>query len=151
MPAIKMSEHQVEVSVNRRLLGLFDEASLAGPNPDLPLHVGDWVSTSQGKVLMEADENVITATLRIEVWDRPLADTDDDWPRTKTLLMVLMSGKLAIDEIEYGTRPLGFRLPTPGHWEVRLAWRTENTEHASVLVQFWPPPENSRARAAEKS
>jgi hypothetical protein len=53
--------------------------------------------------------------------------------------MVLMSGKLAVDEIEHGTRPLGFRLPTPGQWEVRLSWRIITVEHASVLARFWPP------------
>jgi hypothetical protein len=84
LPAIKLSEHHVEVSVNRRLLGLFDEASLFGVNPDLPPHVGDWVSTSESKVLMEADEPVITATLHVEVWDQPLPP-DDRWPRTKTV------------------------------------------------------------------
>jgi hypothetical protein len=138
VPAVKLSEHEAEVAVNRRLLGLFDEAALANANPDLPLHVHDWVSVSEGKVLMEADENVITATLRVEVWDRPLP-LADNWPRTRTVPMVLMSGRLAVDEIEFGTRPLGFRLPTPGQWEVRLHWRTDNVEHASVLVQFWPP------------
>lgn len=138
MPATKLSEHQADVSVVRRLLGIFDEASSAGPNPDLPIHVGDWVSTSEGKILMEADEPVITAALRIEVWDRP-APTDETWPRTKTLTMALTSGKLAVDENEYGTRPLNFQLPTPGDWVARLSWRTENTERASVLVQFWPP------------
>lgn len=139
MPATKLSEHEAEVAVNRRLLGLLDEAALSGANPDLPGQVGDWVSTSEGKVLMESDEDVVTATLRVEVWDQPVP-SDPGWARTKTVPMALMSGKLAVDEIEFGVRPLGLRLPTPGQWEARLSWRTESPEHASVLVQFWPPP-----------
>jgi len=91
---------------------------------------------------MESDEAVITATLSVEVWDRPLPP-DEKWHRTKTVPMVLISGKLAVDEIEHGVRPLGFRLPTPGLREIRLSWRTENLDHASVLVQFWPPARES--------
>ncbi|SES28296.1 hypothetical protein SAMN05216188_13042 [Lentzea xinjiangensis] len=133
----KLSDHQAEVAVNRRLLGLFDDASLAEPNPVLPLRVGDWVSTSRGKVLMEADVDVITATLHVEVWDAPLPD-DDTWPRTKTVPMVLESGNLSVDEIEHGTRSLGIRVPAPGLWQARLSWRTEDSRHATVRVQFWP-------------
>lgn len=142
MSPTKLSEHQAEVAVNRRLLGLFDDASLAEPNPALPLRVGDWVSTSRGKLLMEADEDVITATLKVEVWDGPLPD-DDSWPRTKTVPMMLESGNLSVDEIEHGTRPLGFRIPAPGLWQARLSWRTDTPRHAAVRVQFWPSAKNA--------
>jgi len=143
--ATRLSAHEADVSVVRRLLGLFDQAALANANPELPLHVGDWVSTSEGKVLMEADENVITATLRLEVWDRSIP-ADSGWPRTKTVLMELPSGNLAVDENEYGTRPLDFQLPRPGRWEARLSWRTENVQHASILVQFWPAAGSEQGR-----
>ncbi|PRX51363.1 hypothetical protein B0I33_101517 [Prauserella shujinwangii] len=139
MPPTKLNEQQAEVAVNRRLLGLFGTAALTEPNPDPPRHAGHRVSTSHGKVLPEADEDAITATLRLEAWHQP-APSDETWPRTTTVPIELTSGKLNVDEIEQGTRPLDFRLPTSGRWEARLSWPTGNLERATVLVQFRSPP-----------
>ena len=66
------------------------------------------------------------------------------WDRSDEIVMDLPTGVLGIDQITAGAHAEVFRLPAPGRWRIRVAWRDgvptddNSLPDASVLLQFWP-------------
>jgi len=134
----------LRVTVMYRLLGLNDQASAGQATPPTPHQVGHWLSMSHGHLLIEAPDPEPAARLRLEVWDGPARFDEDEWPLVDVVVVDFPSGELITEEITVGSQP-AIQLPSPGRWQVRVAWRSaEFADDGSLrqphraLMQFWP-------------
>jgi hypothetical protein len=137
-------EKELHVIVDYRLVGLVDEACTGVEKPSAPHKLDHWLSTTTGNLYLESSDAVLGARMRLQTWDGP-ADFDvAGWDRSDEIVMDLPTGVLGIDQITAGAHAEVFRLPAPGRWRIRVAWRDgvptdENSlPDASVLLQFWP-------------
>jgi hypothetical protein len=138
-----VDQKDLYVIVDYHLVGLLDEASSDGPKPPAPHTLGHWLSTTPGNVYLETDDTVLGADMRLQTWDGAADFDAADWQLNDLIVMELPTGVLSIDQITAGAQAAVYRLPAPGRWNARLAWRTnpapddQSLPRASVLVQFW--------------
>jgi len=141
--AQRTENRSVPAIVDYHLVGIADQAYAGPDKPVTPHQVGGWFSTSDGNVYLESDADIRRAVLHFETWDGPAEFDPGAWDRSGELDMDWQSGELGLDQITAGATPDVYRLPSPGRWHLRLAWRDEprpsadELPWASVLVQFW--------------
>ncbi|SDP96344.1 hypothetical protein SAMN04487905_12012 [Actinopolyspora xinjiangensis] len=136
------------VTVDHHLFGIVDQACEQDRTdpPQAPSELGQWMSVGVAAVYVEAEQDIITAGLRLECWDGPAPFEERDWPRSELAVVRMPSGRLGIDEIAAGGQGDVFVLPEPGEYQLRVAWRERDLDQhdedgnpeAFALVQYWP-------------
>jgi hypothetical protein len=131
---------EIDVIVDHHLVGLVDRRA-PGERPAVPHASGRFVSVSPGYLLIESDDDVLDARLRIEAWTGEPPFDEASWPLSDAVLIDLPSGLLGVDEIAAGGKSDVFEVPFAGRCRVRVAWRPGTigeSPEAWGLVQFWP-------------